>query len=205
MKLKELYEGMSHRSKIATGIAYLESTDNLVVTDPGAGSLPAKDHISVNEDGKLVVDPGARALVIIVKLNTSENIIKEKIRGDDWIIGDKGTVGMSFYSGTNMDESWLPNVKELCFGDCDFTSLKLDPHKFSKLTHLRLINGTTVKGGLMSLFTLPKFQDISANRFLQDENLFKAIQIINHHLKDKNAAECIDELMEAGLKEYARR
>jgi hypothetical protein len=205
MKLKDLLESTEAQNRIATGIRYMESRDLLVATDLGAGALPLKEHLRVNEDGKLVVDPGGRALLFLIKLNSQPNIIKEEIRGDDWLIKEQaGTIGMSFYNGTDMDETWLPNVKEYAFGDCELTSLKLDPHKFSNLTHLRFINGTKIHGGLMSFFTLPKLRSVTANRFLEDEKLFKAIEIVNKHLEHRDVPECMDELMEAGLKQYAK-
>jgi hypothetical protein len=206
MKLKDLLESTEDQTRIATGIQYMEKRDLLTVTDPGAGALPLNEHLRVNGDGKLVVDPGSRSLLFIIKLNSQPNIINEEIRGDDWLIKEHaGTVGISFYNGVGMDETWLPNVKEYAFGDCELTSLKLDPHRFSNLTHLRFINGTKIHGGLMSFLTLPKLQSVTANRFLEDERLFKALEIVNKHLEHRDVPECMDELMEAGLKEYAKR
>jgi hypothetical protein len=60
--------------------------------------------------------------------------------------------------------------------------------------------------GLIGLLKLPKLQQINAVVGVKDDDnkLLEAMRIVRKHLASKNIAECMDELMEAGLKEYAK-
>lgn len=63
--------------------------------------------------------------------------------------------------------------------------------------------------GLLSLLKLKNLQRISSNLIIPADEEFrpliiKAINIVHNHLKEKNILACQEELMDNGLKQYAK-
>jgi hypothetical protein len=67
----------------------------------------------------------------------------------------------------------------------------------------------SLKCGVLRLMKCPRLSyvhmaAVDADGHHDDVRIRKLNEIINKHLKNKDVAECMDELMEAGLKEYAK-
>jgi hypothetical protein len=58
---------------------------------------------------------------------------------------------------------------------------------------------------IITLIRLPMIEHFEVLSILDDnETLLKLVRIVKKYLPSKNVADCMDELMEAGLKEYAK-
>jgi hypothetical protein len=78
-----------------------------------------------------------------------------------------------------------------------------------KLTNLRAIDFDDDKftGGLLRLLKIPKLKKFTwyMTATTHNSKLHQALKIVEKHFRnDKDIAECMDELIEAGLKEYAK-
>lgn len=100
----------------------------------------------------------------------------------------------------------MPNVKELRFGRATIKSFK----GIEKLSNLEIIDFSSGAfmiegGGLLSLLKAPKLRKFDIGIYATFEHdVMIALQIIEKHLKDKDIAECAEELIDAGLDEYAK-
>jgi hypothetical protein len=147
--------------------------------------------------------------------------------GDQWEFGPgvayHGTHGAEEFSveftDCHIDDfSTLPAcTQSIAFmGDeftCKVNSLKgLEHLKELESFYIDSEAAVEFRCGLMSLFRLPKFKYISQSSSIKNHNRksLSALQIIEPYLHGRSGkmkgdvAECMDELIEAGLKEYAK-
>jgi hypothetical protein len=58
---------------------------------------------------------------------------------------------------------------------------------------------------MLTILKAPALEKVWINADAKiDPRAFAAFRILNNHLESKNIADCMDELIEAGLKEYAK-
>jgi hypothetical protein len=103
-----------------------------------------------------------------------------------------------------------PNARGIELRHCYVKSLA----GIEKLSNLKRLfwtySGSDAPFGVLGLLKLPNLIEIKftfqmdPNDIREGEEAQVALEIVNKHLKDKNVAECMDELIEAGLKEYAK-
>jgi hypothetical protein len=104
-----------------------------------------------------------------------------------------------------------PNSRELELRHCYVKSLA----GIEQLTNLKRIywtySGNDAPFGVLRLFKVPNLTEIKTIYHVDPKDIRKgeygqyALEIVNKHLKgDRSVADCMDELMEAGLKEYAK-
>jgi hypothetical protein len=92
----------------------------------------------------------------------------------------------------------LPDVEKLFIHDSQMNNLA-GIEKLHRLKYIELYD-VEVNCGLMRLFKVPNLQEAYLSGSIGEE----PARIIEKHLKDHNIAECMDELIEAGFKEYAK-
>jgi hypothetical protein len=208
MKIHELFESESRQERIQDGIYRLEKDGLLSISDigtQGLGSLDrlksAAEFLSVNKQGKIIVDTNGKMIAINLNFRSRSNVIRDEVRTTDWDI--KGKVSVTFYGGDGMEADWLPNVHMLTLSSCKFKSFKLNPMQLNEVTDISFRLDTEITSGLLGILKLPKLKSIF-NDHLDSAKLKTALDIIKKHLGTKDISECMDELIEAGLKEYAK-
>jgi hypothetical protein len=104
-------------------------------------------------------------------------------------------------------DKW-PKADFLTIHGCEIESLagieKLELEEFD----LHLITHDDLKCGLLRLLKCPHLMRAYVVALIgtdtEDDDLAKAVSIIDEHLPTKDIAEAMDEMMEAGLKRYAK-
>lgn len=106
------------------------------------------------------------------------------------------------YSGCILKPDALVNVKEIYLRSCKVT---LPTSPLDRVEKIVLGPGAVIEGGMLKVFKWPEFRYYSS--YDGDErDIIKAAHIINEHLRkeERDIAECMDELIQAGLKEFAK-
>jgi hypothetical protein len=111
-----------------------------------------------------------------------------------------------FFRTTVKDFQNVPDCRTVHLWDCKVDSFsgieKLEGCRRLALSR-RVNNHKPI--GLLRLLKMPSLALVDFDRFIDDEQASLTMShIINKHLKDKDISECMDELIEAGLKEYAK-
>lgn len=134
-------------------------------------------------------------------------IFNPPIGSDDWVnLRDFGFIG-----GHNdqlhiiEDFSKMPNVATLSFSATEIKSFAKGNH-LSEVKYLDFRFVEKVECGLLSMFKMPNLHGLELKDLDgANEELMKALEIVNKHLEgERDLTECMDELIEAGLKKYAK-
>jgi hypothetical protein len=95
-----------------------------------------------------------------------------------------------------------PNIQSLELYGMKIDDLSGLHKKAPNLSMITFWDNTVIKGSILSLL---KYDDLLISEHnLSDPSFKKALEIVQKHQADKNIPECMDELIEAGLKEYAK-
>jgi hypothetical protein len=99
----------------------------------------------------------------------------------------------------------MPNSETILLSGISIESFK-GIEKLSRFESLEIGSGKCeIKCGLLTLLKSPTLDKVWVDSEVKmNPDLFAAIRIVNNHLKSKDVADCMDELIEAGLKEYAK-
>jgi hypothetical protein len=110
-------------------------------------------------------------------------------------------------SDLKIDESYFIDVKNVTILRCEMPPLARLVHVMSTVEKLELMQ-MKIDGGVLSLFKCPKLKEvvIMDNSSPNKERFAQLSSIMTKHLSsaDRDITECMDELIEAGLKEYAK-
>jgi hypothetical protein len=100
----------------------------------------------------------------------------------------------------------IPNLEYLAFEYCTFYDLDDEfADDLSRIHQIHLGTGIKFECGLIRFIKSKKFSNLKELRVTGNSELKKACDIINRHLKSgRDVTDCIDELIEAGLKQYAK-
>jgi hypothetical protein len=100
------------------------------------------------------------------------------------------------------DFSKMPNVEMWILSNVDVKSLK----DITEAKHLKkiTIHVATFDCGLLSLLKLPNLDTIDLYSFVGDDDVYDALAIVSDHLESRDIVECMDALIEKGLKKYAK-
>jgi hypothetical protein len=99
----------------------------------------------------------------------------------------------------------MPNSETILLSSIEIESFK-GIEKLSRLKSLEFGDGVCrIKSGMLTILKAPALEKVWINADAKiDPRAFAAFRILNNHLESKNIADCMDELIEAGLKEYAK-
>jgi hypothetical protein len=97
-------------------------------------------------------------------------------------------------------------VQFLSIDSCDVKSLKgaSNLKHLKELTFNEKVFTESNAFGMLSLLKAPKIYRVYIHPTSVDDKWSKLIEIINSHLKTKDIADCMDALIDAGFKEYAK-
>lgn len=199
-------------------------------SDGPAWNTPAnrkwfQDHVTVTDggDGPAVIKEidGDRVFDLLVNNNEGQDplpywmiffefdgqpVTKCPIPDDEWgIILDIDSSNGIVYKDCVVNDPSL-----LCLVEHDSTQLKfkratINSLKFpanAPLSQITFGKDNTLNCGLLSLLKITKLKYLVGN---WSSDLGKALEIVRDHLRaDRDVAECMDDLIEAGLKEYAK-
>lgn len=102
------------------------------------------------------------------------------------------------------DFTKIPNLAALTFSACNIKSLK----GIDKLNHVRKIwlHDVKLEGGLLRLLKMPNLEMFNLTRLSTDEKTERALDILEKHInsEERDVPECQQELIEAGLQEFAK-
>jgi hypothetical protein len=100
------------------------------------------------------------------------------------------------------DFTKMPDVRTLSVSRVEVKSLK----GITNLKRLKTLEIYTASFdcGLVSLLKAPNLNSIILDNYVGDDDLHEALSIISAHLDSRDIAECMDALMEKGLKKYAK-
>jgi hypothetical protein len=120
---------------------------------------------------------------------------------DDAVVMRVENVKLSSYDG------FPKTITRLYLGNTGVNSITELAKNVNRLNTLILV-GDTEFSGLLSALKIPGLTHFSfegtRDSSKLSEKLQKAVEIVHRHLQTKDIAECMDELIEAGLKEYAK-
>jgi hypothetical protein len=107
-------------------------------------------------------------------------------------------------------KNWIPAHKQLSinFGADPVTTLEGIEKQPCEELFIDIQDEQSLKCGVLRLMKCPNLRYININviapSYDNDSDASKINDIINKHLPNKDLADCMDELIEAGLKEYAK-
>jgi hypothetical protein len=159
------------------------------------------DYVEVREDGKIVIKSNGESRLAVFINGFSMRYEALKLSADDWILDDN-TVQFSFDTSLGLQESMIPNVPKLVFIGCHISSFNLSKQDFSKVEELDFFSHTNITCGLLSLLKLPKLKTMMISNM--GGPVRQALEIVYKHIEHKNIPECMDELIDAGLKDFAK-
>jgi hypothetical protein len=122
----------------------------------------------------------------------------------------------SAISASNGTTIIVDDFKE--FPDCEFLNLwkgveilSFEGIENNIITEIGLYDGIHIRCGLLRILKMPHLKIFKMHADggafdakPLDKKLAQAVEIVRKHLKTKDISECMDELIEAGLKEYAK-
>jgi hypothetical protein len=163
------------------------------------GKLTVNEHGLISTSGDLVQE-----IRLVFTGNSSLPIFSSPFAPSMW---DKRQIDkVNFFRTTVNDFQNVPDCQVIAFWDCKVESLSgIEKLKgCRRLTLVRRVNNHKPIG-LLRLLKMPSLTLVDFDRFIEDEQASLTMShIINKHLKDKDIADCMDELIEAGFKEYAK-
>lgn len=135
------------------------------------------------------------------------------IDGDKWNISpDSEGIRVSLMDITLPNVNSLPRqTTELYLGGAHKLVIGSLSNLKDRLPNLESLNvrtlGLQLHGGVLGLLKHPKLKEIQFFSGMTPDHANKSLQalhIVAKHMKSKDVTECMDELMEAGLKEFAK-
>jgi hypothetical protein len=93
------------------------------------------------------------------------------------------------------------NIESLALHKMTIEDLSGLHKKIPKIKVISFWDKTVVKHSILSLL---KFDDLYISYHNIDPSFAKALEIVQKHQANKSIPDCMDELIEAGLKEYAK-
>lgn len=117
-------------------------------------------------------------------------------------------VSASLISGTIRDATLenlanIPDASVVTFMKCKIHSFKFPAKMFQNKTEMSFVD-CQIPDGLLSLLKIENLNKLTASQF-KNEKLLEALKIVTEHLQgSRDIPECQQELIEAGLQEYAK-